>query len=131
MILLCNVSNAVWWLWKVTYSCYTYFLQIIKYRLNELFSTDIYRYRYFDPSLTIIHFGRLCQSGCLKSWNIFCKIFLIQKKICLKKKSDRHTNLNKFLWASTRGVARISSRGGESGKIIMKRKIYNLGKDDG
>ena len=33
---------------------------------------------------------------------------------------------------TTRGVARISSRGGgESGKIIIKSKIYNLGKDDG
>ena len=33
MILLCNVSNVAWELWKITYSCYTYSLRIITYRL--------------------------------------------------------------------------------------------------
>ena len=56
MILLNNVSTGGIELWKVTYSCYTYSLQIIKYLLGiglkipiPWISTDICQY--FNPSL--------------------------------------------------------------------------------
>ena len=113
IILLCNVSNAVWRLWKVTYSCYTYYLKTIKCRLGIgwkipilWISTDIYWYRsrYFKTSLLLC--TQIFLKPCKKKINNNTQKYLNEHKIIMNpkciyeknswimKRNIIHTNFN-------------------------------------